>query len=70
MDAAECRRALDAAAAALVPGGRILIRSASTRPPLPTDRRFELDPTSARLTAIERTALYGSVRLLRRRADD
>ena len=58
---------LDVAAAALRPGGRLLVRSASRTPPLPDDDRFELDSSSAALTASERTALYGSVRLLLRR---
>ncbi len=54
----------------LRPGGRCLTRSISRRPDLPgPGRGLVLDgPLSRQLTAMERTAVYGSVTVLRRAA--
>ncbi len=52
----------------LRPDGRCLARSITRRPELPgPGRDLRLDePLSSRLTAIERTAVYGSVTVLRK----
>ena len=58
-----------AAAHALRTGGRLVVRSAVRHGPAPDPRLFELDADCSReLTAAERTALYGSVCVYRRRA--
>jgi S-adenosylmethionine-diacylglycerol 3-amino-3-carboxypropyl transferase len=65
LDAAGSRELADALARTVRPGGRILVRSVLPDGGLPDDPRLLRDPASA-YAAMERTALYGRVDLLRR----
>ena len=67
-------KAAEGLGAALVhavrPGGRILVRSILVDGGLPGHSQLETDVTFGTLVDLERTALYGRVELLRRRALD
>ncbi|HEX7471898.1 MAG TPA: DUF3419 family protein [Candidatus Limnocylindrales bacterium] len=66
LDAPAARLLTDALVRTLRPGGRLLVRSVLPDGGLPVDERLVREPGSDAFTAVERTALYGRVDLLRR----